>query len=288
MCQIKRPHASPQGPWSWLSLPKATVGRFVAIPSAMSLTDAKAACEADGYQGLASIHSRQDQIDASRACRQIASVDSEWQHGVPESCWIGLTDDATLAPGRANENTFVWTDGTPVNYLNWNVDEPNECQGCGGEDGVAIDYRWQRGDSYEFGGGWNDANEFGRAGGVIPDGYVPAPPAAGQPYVVNHGAGQSRDAAFMKRCWGCDGTVGYFPLCQTEVPSVPPPPPPPPGSPVVPNTYSRSEPVAACVAQQATNTAVQNPYVAGAQTCSYGTPPPPPAPDTCQSVRGGA
>jgi len=32
--------------------------------------------------------------------------------------WLGLTDEA-------NEGTFVWDDGTPLTYTNWNTGEPN-------------------------------------------------------------------------------------------------------------------------------------------------------------------
>ena len=32
--------------------------------------------------------------------------------------WIGFNDIATT-------NTWVWTDGTPSDYTNWNTNEPN-------------------------------------------------------------------------------------------------------------------------------------------------------------------
>jgi hypothetical protein len=62
--------------------------------------------------GLASIHSRREQIDAATACRMVASIDSEVQLGIAEGCWIGLTDSPVLA--HAMRGTFVWLDGSPV------------------------------------------------------------------------------------------------------------------------------------------------------------------------------
>ena len=187
LCEERRPHASQNGPWEWQTLTGAESGRFKVLPRSLPLAQAKAACEADGMHGLASIHSREEQMQASKACRQVASVDAELQHGVSEGCWIGLTDGDI-------EGTFKWTDNSRVNFLNWNSGEPNECVGCGGEDGVEIDYRWGSRDGYEFGGGWNDANEFGRAGSA----------ADGRALQATHDA-----------CWGCWGAVGYFPVCQT-------------------------------------------------------------------------
>lgn len=126
LCEEKRPHANQNGPWVWDTLTGAQEGRFKVLPMSMPLEKAKAACEANGLKGLASIHSREEQNQASKACRQIASVDAELQHGVSEGCWIGLTDKATLVAGSGN-GVFKWMDGTPVNFLNWNSGEPNEC-----------------------------------------------------------------------------------------------------------------------------------------------------------------
>lgn len=53
--------------------------------------------------------------------------------------WIGLNDYAT-------EGTFVWADGTPVGYTNWNSGDPNDFYfGNPGEDAVHLDGdgRWQ-------------------------------------------------------------------------------------------------------------------------------------------------
>ena len=190
LCEERRPHASQNGPWEWQTLTGAESGRFKVLPRPLPLSQAKTACEADGMHGLASIHSRAEQMQASKACRQVASVDAELQHGIADGCWIGLTDGDI-------EGTFKWTDNSPVNFLNWNSGEPNECIGCGGEDGVEIDYRWGTRDGYEFGGGWNDANEFGQAGSS---------------------ADGRQDPATHESCWGCWGAVGYFPICQTAPP----------------------------------------------------------------------
>jgi C-type mannose receptor len=36
--------------------------------------------------------------------------------------WIGFNDITT-------ETVFVWTDGSPVTYTNWNIGEPNNASG---------------------------------------------------------------------------------------------------------------------------------------------------------------
>ena len=226
MCTIKRPHANADGPWQWTTLAKAEAGRFVAIPDSHTLANAAAFCDAN-YAGLASIHSMEEQRQASQACRQVASVDAEWQHGIPEGCWIGLTDDPTLGSAAGvvgvSENRFSWLDNSPVNYLNWNGGEPNACTGCGGENGVEIDYRWGNVDGYEFGGGWNDANDYGRAGGTT---------AWAQARMAEMGVqaayGADPMSTIVQECWGCFGAVGYFPLCQTRAPD--PAGPGPPGA----------------------------------------------------------
>jgi len=51
--------------------------------------------------------------------------------------WIGFSDEA-------QEDTWIWVDGTPVTYTNWGGNAPND--GAGGEDcGEMLD-----------GGEWND------------------------------------------------------------------------------------------------------------------------------------
>lgn len=51
--------------------------------------------------------------------------------------WIGLTDEAV-------EGTFVWDDGSKLEYSGWNIGEPNDYRAA--EDCVQI----------RKGGGWND------------------------------------------------------------------------------------------------------------------------------------
>lgn len=56
-------------------------------------------------------------------------TENQWVYdtfdGANKSLWIGLTD-------LAKEGTFVWVNGQPVTYTNWNGGEPND--GLGGED----------------------------------------------------------------------------------------------------------------------------------------------------------
>jgi len=54
--------------------------------------------------------------------------------------YIGLTDEVT-------EGTFLWVDGTPLNYTNWSPGEPNNAGGGNGEDYVIMfpNGRWNDG-----------------------------------------------------------------------------------------------------------------------------------------------
>jgi hypothetical protein len=58
-------------------------------------------------------------------------ISAQWHNwqGTDVDLWIGLNDAAV-------EGTFVWVDGTPVGYTNWDQNEPND--GAGGEDYAAM------------------------------------------------------------------------------------------------------------------------------------------------------
>ena len=64
----------------------------------------------DDYADLASVNSYQEQVFITTLLKGREDVDS--------SVWIGLSDLNT-------ENSFVWSDGTPVAYIFWNEGEPN-------------------------------------------------------------------------------------------------------------------------------------------------------------------
>ena len=63
--------------------------------------------------------------------------------GVDRRVWIGFTD-------RNSEGAFVWSDGSPAKYTNWNAGEPNNSGGV-------EHYAELLGSS----GRWNDLNEAG-------------------------------------------------------------------------------------------------------------------------------
>jgi hypothetical protein len=86
--------------------------------------------------------------------------------GIARALWIGLNDAAV-------ENTFVWSSGEPVGYLNFAGGEPNDNLGM--EDWVhifpSIDPRFPR---------WNDAPDAPNNFGFVFNGVaeVPAPEPA--------------------------------------------------------------------------------------------------------------
>ena len=57
--------------------------------------------------------------------------------------WIGLTD-------AGEEGTWVWSDGEPLEYENWNPGEPNNVPLCTGDENYA---------AIKAGGGWTDRHE---------------------------------------------------------------------------------------------------------------------------------
>lgn len=108
-----------------LDLPGPGTARFCFV--ARSFAEADADCQDQGG-ALLSIHSQAIQDWAVQQAFQIAA--SDW--------WIGLND-------IQSEGTFVWTDGTPLDFTAWNEGEPNN---AGNEDCVNL--------AYWAGGLWND------------------------------------------------------------------------------------------------------------------------------------
>jgi hypothetical protein len=96
---------------------------FVALPWA----EAEADCVDQGGH-LVSLHA--PNVQDFVASEAFAIQDSDW--------WIGLND-------LADEGTFVWSDNTPLNFMNWNGGEPNNA----GEEDCANVIPWG-------GGSWND------------------------------------------------------------------------------------------------------------------------------------
>lgn len=77
--------------------------------------------------------------------------------------WIGLND-------AADEGTFVWSNGDPVTYTNWQTDEPNNFQGV--EDYAALHwfYSFFNGTDAASFGRWNDLPLAGSPGTGQADG----------------------------------------------------------------------------------------------------------------------
>lgn len=117
------------------------------VGSTTSWNGAEAGCTSLGsYSHLVSIHSNAENVLVYGFCEA-------------RRCHIGLND-------IANEGTFVWSDGTPVDYAQWHGGEPNNC--CGSEDCGEM---WDRGGSTPT---WNDMPCDGRFGDFA---YVCSQPA---------------------------------------------------------------------------------------------------------------
>ena len=87
--------------------------RFCA--NTLNYANASAACQAAGYHLVSIGSAAEDSFVHSNA---VAVANVKW--------WIGLNDIAV-------EGTFVWTDGTPLIYTNWEPGEPNNAgnEDCG-------------------------------------------------------------------------------------------------------------------------------------------------------------
>lgn len=70
--------------------------------------------------------------------------------------WIGLTDEA-------QEGTFVWTTGEPLQYTNWAPGEPNNAYGL--EDYVCVN--WHHIYNNDSKGTWNDLSALANLAGII-------------------------------------------------------------------------------------------------------------------------
>jgi hypothetical protein len=119
--------------------------------------DGDCPCDVENYANLPYMFCTFDETwaDARDACYDhpdyhLVTVDdakeNAWIDQVVDSYntgewWIGLNDIAT-------EDDFVWEDGSPLNFLNWHTDEPNNLNGD--EDCAELNY-WTTGT-------WNDKN----------------------------------------------------------------------------------------------------------------------------------
>ena len=168
-----------------------TSGRnFIVGPTAMTQTDALQYCRQQGGD-LASIHNEIEQAAAFQACSAVVgdTTDHEiygTEDAAPHGCWIGLVDQYA-------EGTWMWTDASAVDYLNWEAGQPDNAQltgeealntghVTGDEDVVEMDCRAI---GEQEPGRWNDNIEEG-----------------------NNHAGR---------------ISGFYPLCETRVP-IPDPP----------------------------------------------------------------
>jgi hypothetical protein len=110
--------------------------------------------------------------------------------GTDRRIWIGLNDAAV-------EGAFVWADGTPVSYTNWNPGEPNNSGGV--EDWVEF---------LGSNGRWNDISESGGSFahiGLVELGPPPPPACAAD---LNHdGIVGGADLGALLSVWGTVGNV---------------------------------------------------------------------------------
>jgi hypothetical protein len=77
--------------------------------------EAELYCQDICSSNLASVHSLDDANAVKQKC-----IDSGFENSI---CWIGLHSPTDYTAG--NEGTFEWSDGTAVNYTNWELNEPS-------------------------------------------------------------------------------------------------------------------------------------------------------------------
>jgi hypothetical protein len=137
----------PKAPVEWPVSEGGNGHRYVRTPEPCTWAEAAAQAEAVGGH-LVTISSQ-------------AENDWVWRTfgGPDHSLWIGLSD-------LAEEGTWVWTNGEPVTYTNWDVGEPNN---LGGEDYGQL----------FMAGTWNDTNQHDWRNPVY--GLIEIEPALGLP-----------------------------------------------------------------------------------------------------------
>ena len=112
----------------FLNLRNVSGSGYIGVNSDMSWSDANAYCESTYGTTLAKITSDEE----NTLVREAATA-----AGISSRVWIGASDDTT-------EDTFLWVDGSSVDYSNWASGEPND---YGSGEDCAEQYS---------GGTWND------------------------------------------------------------------------------------------------------------------------------------
>jgi hypothetical protein len=213
LCERRPPSDSPTtGSRTWTPPAPAPVGRFVAVPVGHTWDNSEATCTTRGYQGLASIHTREEETQAEQACNQIVSSKAP-TNGLPSACWIGLNQATTVG-------TFTWTDNAPVEYQHFKPGEPNNWGAAGfggelagnseGEVAVAIATAGRVGNNWA--GYWNDDHNEGLAGHNT-NGYKAKTHTNFDWTAASTASG---DAHHDHTCFGCTGVYGQYALCQTQ------------------------------------------------------------------------
>ena len=113
-------------------------GYYIAVytgGSSITWYDAESYCQNTYGTELASLHSANDTRNAEAALSGVGLTSSN-------NVWIGFNDITT-------EGTFVWSDGSPVDYTNWHSGEPNDCCHSSTPDGEDCTHMWG-------GSTWND------------------------------------------------------------------------------------------------------------------------------------
>ena len=152
---------------------KASQRRFIVGPTPMPHSQAKEYCR-QKYDDLASIHNAEENRRVMLECRKkVGKLPKDYaKKGLPHGCWIGLTD-------QFREGRYSWTDGSPVDYMNWLPGQPDNyvMRGSKAQHGVAGDEDVVEMDLRTFTGGigkWNDNIEAGNNhAGTFITGFYP-------------------------------------------------------------------------------------------------------------------
>ena len=151
ICETRKPKMSTVAGVASLNGKKPNpVQRYVGVAQKMKWADARAYCQSN-YLDLASIHDKASNDYIGQLCLQQLAALGGMQNG-GGACWVGANDIGT-------EKTFVWSDGSSIDFTDWHKGEPNNVKSTSSKfvtkDEDVVEYRLVAG-GLQGRGAWND------------------------------------------------------------------------------------------------------------------------------------